>query len=451
MSQAPSVRIDYAPNDWQKKYHESSARHCCLAGGMGSGKTTAAVYEHLTLLLEHPGAILLVGRKTLPSLRDTILRAFMAAVPKELIESFNKASLTLKLINGSEVLFRPLDDPEKLKSLEISYFLIEEANEIDQAIYSRLKDRTRQKLPDGSSPRYRSTILLNPTDEDHWIPQLFINGNLSNHKLFTSTTFDNMANLPDDYVQELEQTYSKDVLQRFLYGQFGKIHKGRPVFPSFSTNSHVMKFEYDPTIPVIRGWDFGFNHPCVVWCQVKNEQIRVLHEQMGKKIYLDDFLKGRADPFFEGVLNIEERMFGPLAKYRDFCDPRGSDASDKGKTSIDILNEYGVKPIFRRTWIEEGVNAIKTSLDRINPATNAPNLIIHPRCQLLIEGFRGGYHREELSEQPEKDGYYEHCFDALRYVIVHLVLRAKADKLTRAWNKNINVYVNRHTGRRIEH
>lgn len=445
------IVLDYVPNSWQQKYHGSNARHCLLVGGMGSGKTTSAIYEHITLALEYPGSVWLVGRKTLPSLRDTILKAFLNACPQELIESYNKASLTLKLINGSEFLFRPLDDPEKLKSMEISGFIIEEANEVDDLIYRRLKDRTRQKLKDGSLPRYRSTIIINPTDEDHWIPQLFLFAKPENHEMFVSTTFDNMQNLPDDYVDELQNTYSKDVLQRFLYGQFGKIHKGRPVFPSFSTNSHVMKFEYDPTQPIIRGWDFGYNHPAVVWAQVKNEQIRVLNENMGKKIYLDDFLKGRADPFFEGVLNVEERMFGPLARYRDFCDPRGSDASDKGKTSIDILNEYGIHPIFRRTWIEEGVQAIKGCLDRINPATGAPNLIIHPRCQVLIDGFRGGYHREELSESPEKDGFYEHPFDALRYIVVHLVLRAKADKLTRTWNKNTNVYVSRHTGRRIEY
>lgn len=433
----------YKPNAWQVKYHTSPNRHICLAGGMGSGKSLAAVQEHLQLALEYPGSLWLIGRKTLPSLKDTILRTFINAVPEKLIADYNKAHLNIKLINGSEFIFRPLDDEEKLKSLEISGFVVDEANEIGEDIFIRLKDRMRQKLPGGGSPRFRSTIMLNPGDEDHWIPQMFLFRRPFLHELIPSSTFENMENLPDDYVDELQTMYSKDKQQRLIYGMFGKIHTGRPVYPQFNNGNYIRDIQFNPKLPVVRSFDFGYNRPAVVWAQMERGQIRILAELLGKSIYLEDFLKEQVFPY-------QETLFGVDVRYMDFCDPRGSDASDKGKTSIDILREHGIRPAYRRTWIEEGVKAVKQCMDTIDKPSGLPNYIIHPRCKNIIEGNKGGYCREEGEEMPKKDGFFEHLQDCQRYLIMHCLQRSKIQALMTGEIENQRVYVNPITGRRVE-
>lgn len=345
-----------------------------------------------------------MGRKLLPSLRDTTLRSFLNVIPNELVKTFNKASLTLTLKNGSEVWFRPLYDPEVLKSYEIAGFFIDEANEVDEEIYKRLKDRMRQKLRNGMRPRYQSIIALNPTEEDHWIPQLFFFQKPENHALFQSTTFDNMQHLPREYVKELEQMYSPDVLQRLLYGQFGKVHKGRPVYPQFSRGNHIYPLDFDHKLPLIRGWDFGYQHPACVFMQLDGSQVRVLGELMGKRTYLDDFVE-------DVVIPYQNLHFKNANRFLDYCDPHGADKTDKPKTSIQILNEKRIFPVYRRTYIQEGIKAVKRFLDTKDRQGNS-NFIIHPRCKLLIEGLKGGYHRLDGDEDPEKDGYYDHCFAA---------------------------------------
>jgi hypothetical protein len=403
--------------------------------------------EHLTIALEYPHSRWVVGRKTLPSLRDTILKSFLAAVPQELVREFNKAQLNLTLINGSEFLFRPLDDPEKLKSLEVAGFIIEEANEVEEEIWQRLKDRMRQKLPNGTRPRYRSTIMLNPGDEDHWIPQVFLFRRPDGHKLFQSSTIDNMLNLPSEYIDELKSTYNEATLQRLLYGQFGRIHKGRPVFPTFNRKDHVRLFDYDPKIMLVRGWDFGFNHPVCTWLQMRGDQIRVLNVLKGKRIYLDDFINGTQQ--FDGVRKAQEALFGPNIPTKDFCDPRGSDETDKGVTSVSILNRNGIFPIYRRTWIEEGLDAMKMKMDTKDRLTGEPNLIVHPRCKNLIEGLLGGYHRDE-DDTPVKDNLYDNDVDGIRYPILHMVQTAAINRQMARQDFN-RAYVNPRTARRIEY
>jgi hypothetical protein len=441
------LESDYIANEWQDDFHASSARHKACVGGLGSGKTLAGCQELKQLGLEYPGSRWVIGRKLLPSLKDSIWRDFLAILPQEIVQAYNKASMTITLKNGSEYWGRPLYDPEVFKSYQISGFLIEEANEVEKDIYDRLKDRMRQLLPDRTRPRYTSILLLNPTEEDHWIPDLFLKQKPPNHKLFQSSTFQNEANLPPEYIEELKTIYSEDMLQRLLYGQFGRVHKGRPVFSAFKESDHVRHVQFDPKLPLIRGWDFGYNHPACVWLQMKEGQVRVLAEKLGKKIYLNDFVTHECLP-------LQEQTFGKIDKnvtqILDFCDPRGADESDKGKTSIQIMNELMIFPVYRRTFIEEGVKLINELLNTKHQQTGHMNYLVHPRCRTLIEAKRGGYARAEGKEMPEKDGYYEHLQDAERYAIIFTMLRFKSQQMSRA-QSDINVYINPRTGRRIEY
>lgn len=443
----------YKPNAWQSRFHASSAKHKCAVGGLGSGKTLAGIQELKQLCLEHPGSRWVVGRKYLPNLKDSIWKDLLAIIPDELRASYNKAELVLTLKNGSEILGRPLDDPEKFKSYQLAGFLIEEANEVDKEIYDRLKDRLRQILPDGSRPRYSSIILLNPTDDEHWIPQLFdTSSKPENHEMFRSSTYDNEANLPPDYIDDLKATYSEQVLQSLLHGFFGKVHKGRPVYTHFKFETHVRPIEFDPDLPLIRGWDFGFNHPAVVWLQLKGTQVRVLAEKIGKRIYLQQFVDEQVKP-------LEEQLFGSQIKKNrqgilihptmDFCDPHGADQDDKGKSSVQVLNENQIFPTFRRTYISEGVKAVHECMYTKDVTSGGPNFLINPRCKNLIDGYRGGYHRIDGGEEPEKDGFFDHAQDAARYAILFLKLRIKARELSKAQGE-VGVFIDPRTGRRIE-
>ncbi len=69
-----NLEIDYEPVKWATPFHESHAEFPCLAGGLGSGKTYAALMELIFLALENPGFTYLIARKTMPSLRDTTFK-----------------------------------------------------------------------------------------------------------------------------------------------------------------------------------------------------------------------------------------------------------------------------------------------------------------------------------------------------------------------------------------
>ncbi len=441
------ITSSYQPVEWQDKMHGTDWENAWLLGGKGGGKSRAAIEELLACAMEFPGTRWIIGRKTLPSLKDSTWREFITVLPEGLISDYNKADRNVTLQNGSIFMGRPLDEMKKFESIEIAGFLIDEGDEVDQEIYTTLKTRVRQMVTVAGKrvkPRYRGLIVSNPPEEDHWLVDTFFNIKPKGAVVFQSTTFDNAKNLPDGYIDTLKSTYSPDMQQRMIYGQLGKVHKGRPVFPQFARGNFIKAVELDPKLPLYRLIDFGFNHPAWVWAQFYGSQMRVIGEKMGKRKYLDDFIR-------EDCLPYEAETLGSNAGqlFRAFCDPRGSDESDKGKSSVEVLNDFGIFPVYRRTRIEEGIKALKHFLDTKNEAGDL-NFVIHPRCTILIEALRGGYHRLDGDESPAKDGYYDHLVDAMRYGAIHLYKRWKFGDAEKVFG-NVSAKVSRHTGYRQEY
>lgn len=441
------ITSTYFPIAWQDKMHGSEWTHAWFLGAKGSAKSRGGIEELIACAMEYPGTRYIIGRKTLPSLKDSTWREFITVLPDGLIADYNKADRNVTLHNGSVFMGRPLDEMKKFESIEIAGFLIDEGDEVDKEIYDTLKSRVRQMVEVKGKrirPRYRTMLISNPPEEDHWLVDLFFSTKPKDHVVFQSTTFDNSQNLPEGYIDQLKAIYSPDMQQRMIYGQLGKVHKGRPVFPQFARGNFIKAVELDPKLPLYRLIDFGFNHPAWVWAQFYGSQIRILGEKMGKRVYLDDFIREQCMPYETEILGTTA---GQL--FRAFCDPRGSDESDKGRSSVEVLNDFGIFPIYRRTRIEEGIKAIKHFLDTKNEAGDL-NFVIHPRCTILIEGLRGGYHRLDGEESPAKDGYWDHCIDAMRYGAVHLYKRWKFGDAEKVFG-DVGVNVSRHTGYRREY
>jgi hypothetical protein len=68
----------------------------------------------------------------------------------------------------------------------------------------------------------------------------------------------------------------------------------------------------------------------------------------------------------------------------------------------------------RQMLVRDGLNIIRNLLLPM-PDGNV-RIKIDFECKLLVDGFLGGYTRND-DDEPVKDGYYEHLFDALRYLV----------------------------------
>lgn len=408
------VENHYRPSSKAQLFHSSDARVIVLVGGLGSGKSFSVVKELEQSAMQWSGMPMAVYRKTMPALRDSTLHEFKSHADSELGEYKAREDKWLYK-NGSFVNFRGLDDPTKAKSTNYAFVVMEEAEEFTRDDFQRLNERVRAP---GSWP-HRIVLVLNPVDEDHWIYKEFV----TNAKVYQDnggllvlhfSTYDNLENLPEGYVQQVSAGKTPDEIERYIHGKWGSVIKGEPVYAKILHPSlHLRTMDRFPGQTLLRGWDFGFNNPAVSFRLVdQSNRMNIAFAMMGDKVDLPEFVPR--------VIAATHTVFGQDLRVSDFGDPRGHDKGQNGKGScFEVLQDFGINAKGERgsrDYVEEGIRQVKREFSTL--IESVPMLTIDPSCQLIRTAYFGRYVRDELGA-PKKDGFYEHIADADRYISHH--------------------------------
>lgn len=193
---------------------------------------------------------------------------------------------------------------------------------------------------------------------------------------------------------------------------------GERVYPQFTRDQHIKKLIYNKKYPIIRGWDFGFHRPVVIFSQLGRNWY-VLKEIIGHDVLIHDFC--------DYALEKTKEWFPDVVDFEDYCDLAGTQVSDKSEqTSIQVLVSKGVYPMYQKLGVRTGVTYIQWMLAK-------ERMVVDESCEVLIQGFLGGYvypkKREGLPEAeiPYKDGFYDNAQDGLR-MSVHNKLYVEIEK-----------------------
>ncbi len=113
--------IRYSALPSQKRFHDSKARFKGFSGPIGSGKSQALCQEAIKLSYLNGGRMGLLGAPTYPMLRDaTQATLFEILDGNKIPYEHSKADNVLTMTDtGSKVLFRPVDDFERLRGTNL--------------------------------------------------------------------------------------------------------------------------------------------------------------------------------------------------------------------------------------------------------------------------------------------------------------------------------------------
>lgn len=207
-----------------------SARHILLRGGSRSGKTFIIVRSIVVRMLrkESSHAVL---RYRFNHLKESIIGQTLPSVMKvcfpEISYTINKTDWFAK-IGPSTMLFGGLDDKERTEKIlgqEHSSIYLNECSQINYG--PRNKAVTR--LAQNSGLPLRAYYDENPPTAAHWTYRMFMQkvepqtrlplSNPNNYVTLQMNPKDNLANLPPDYLEELENLPERE-RRRFLQGEF---------------------------------------------------------------------------------------------------------------------------------------------------------------------------------------------------------------------------------------
>lgn len=251
--------------DWDYKFY-------FLVGGYGSSKSYHIALKIILKLLQEKRTCL-VMRDVYDTIRDSCFSLFTEICTDMNLQNrvrFTNSPMQMRFPNGSKILFRGLDKPGKLKSINnISLVWIEECSEIKYAGFKELLGRLRH-------PTLRLHMLLstNPVSRSNWTYKHFFKAQgLDDHELYKkrvikkgniyyhhSVADDNLF-LPAEYIDQLDdlENYDADLFRIARLGQFGV--NGLLVLPQFEVQPHEQVMQAVERIPRKYkrvGMDFGF-------------------------------------------------------------------------------------------------------------------------------------------------------------------------------------------------
>lgn len=260
-------------------------RYLILYGSAGSGKSVFAAQKIVSRMLTETGHRFLVIRKVATTLRQSCFELIKQIIIDEgqtpnftILESSMHITCNL---NGNEIIFAGLDDPEKIKSIAaITSVWCEEPTELNEKDFSQLELRVR-----GETENYKQFILtFNPVDEDSWIKKRFYD-KPDKQTTIVHTTFRDNAFLDADYIKHLtERVVANENLYRvYVLGQWGRATTGGEFYKCFRHTKHAtMELEYTPDAALHISFDFNVNP--YITCAVF--QIEMVPAVMNGKIEL---------------------------------------------------------------------------------------------------------------------------------------------------------------------
>ena len=212
-------------------YLDNDDRYLVFYGGGSSGKSFFIAQRWVYMLIQPKRCNLLVVRNTGDTNRTSTFPLFKQVISAWKLSEYFKINesdmhITCKL-TGNEVIFKGLDDVEKVKSVtfangELTHEWCEEATEMQEDAINQLKVRLR-----GGSTKKQMVLSFNPINIQHWIKRHFIDSGLAT--VCFSTYKDNKF-LSDDDRKALEDLKYSDEYTYNVYclGQWGIL--GKTVF-----------------------------------------------------------------------------------------------------------------------------------------------------------------------------------------------------------------------------
>lgn len=220
-------------NDVYIPYLRNDSRYLVFYGGAGSGKSVFVAQRYIIKMLSQSKINLLCVRAVGNTNRDSTFALFRQIISTWNLSELFKVNLSDLRITctatKNSVLFKGLDDTEKLKSItfengELTDVWIEEASEVAETDFNQLDIRLR-----GGSTKKQIVMSFNPVDINHWLKNKFFDKKLSNATILHTTYKDNKF-LDSDYINLLESYKESDPYYYAVYclGQWGVY--GKTVF-----------------------------------------------------------------------------------------------------------------------------------------------------------------------------------------------------------------------------
>jgi hypothetical protein len=416
-------QIEYEPLHSQALFHDCHAKFKGFSGPVGSGKSLALVQESIRLSVVNGGLLGLIGAPTYAMLRDVTQRAIFEELERSSIPFVFKKQENLLALNdlGSEIIFRSLDNPERLRGTNLAWMGIDELTYCREEAWLRLQARLRHPL----ATELCGFGVWTPNGFD-WVYDRFIGPEaLSGYEAILAKPRENI-NLPTGFYDTLLHSYDSKFAAQEVEGQYLSQTSGR-VYYAFDRSVHIQPRHYSPYLQLCWTLDFNVNPMASAICQIEDTTSREM-AMMGRRsamlhvldeiILPDSNTESACAAFAERVAPWIARQGKVSLKV--FGDAAGAARSTAGKSDWQIIREF-----FRRAnefqvsyhvpsanpKVRDRVNAMNSKLRNANGFVG---MLVDPKCKHLVKDL------EQVTWETDGNGNATGDIDKSNKALTHI-------------------------------
>lgn len=382
----------------QSDIFSDDSRFRVVVAGRRFGKTFLSTAELLRQAIKGKNRNVWYVAPTYKAAKEIAWDMLVNAVPREYIAKSNETSLTLTLINGSNISLKGAEKPDNLRGRSLDFVVLDEFADMRpeawyEVIRASLSDRMGGALfigtPKGRNHFY--DLWGKGTDqEDQWAS-------------FQYTTIEG-GNVPQEEIEQAKRDLDERTFKQEYEAAF--VNYSGIIYYNFKREESVRRIE-DNGDTLHIGMDFNLDPMSAV----------VAIKDGGNLSIIDEIIIFGSNTD-EMVDEIQTRYAGRRCIIYPDPASRQRKTSAGGRTDLSILQNAGfaVKVRNAHSPIRDRINSVNA---RLKSADGERHLYVDPKCKQVIKSLERHTYKEGTS-QPDKDSGFDHMNDALGYLVDYL-------------------------------
>jgi len=300
----------------------------------------------------------------------------------------NETALSItRLIDGSKIVLKTADSPDRLRGRGLHLAVIDEFRDMEQSVWTEV---IRPALSDYQG----KAVFISTTNGYDVLYDLYIKGKQGNPewKSWTYKTIDSPF-ISDSEIEQARTELDEKTFRQEYEASF-ETATGR-VYYGFDRNVSIKAKEFNPNLPICLTLDFNVN-PCK-WGFVQryNDGDYVIDEMIKRDTYTEEMIKAVIAKY-------------PNSEFIVYGDYTGSSRNTRSSvTDFDIIKQVIPKADIRIKKTVSVVNSVNSLNARLCNAKGERKFFIDPKCKESIESFEKTLWHEQKREidksTPEKN------------------------------------------------
>lgn len=384
----------------QTAFVNCKARFPAFVGGFGSGKTHALILRCMAKLFGDARDMAfymptygLIGDICYPRFEEIFRQIGM---PYKINKSDHSISA-----NGKRIIFRTLDNPDRIIGYEVSDSFVDELDTLPtpkaKRAWEQIIARNRQPKATGIN-----SVCVGTTPEGfRFVYEMWKKNESPLYELIQAPTASN-KHLPEGYIESLQETYPENLLRAYLNGEFVNLNSGT-VYCSFNRDTCFSEETIEPREPLYIGCDFNVQYQAATIMVKRGDVFHVVDE-------LVDMFDTR-----DMVRIIQERYQNEGHKIYMYPDASGSARKTVNASISDIalLEQAGFSVRAKKTnpAVKDRIMAANSAFEKGLCKVNIR------RCKRVTECLEQQAYAP--NGDPDKTTGFDHQNDATSYVLAY--------------------------------